>query len=60
MKLCTTCNKTKPDGECQELHDKWENPTGDWQCHDCTDRFRDWCEGVQIDLEKANEERYPQ
>jgi hypothetical protein len=50
----------KPDGECDELQDKWGESIGVYQCHDCTDRFRAWMQGVEIDREKADRERYPQ
>jgi hypothetical protein len=56
VKLCSTCNQEKKDGECQELHDKWNKATGDWQCADCIDRWRDMREAHQIDLEKQQKE----
>jgi hypothetical protein len=59
LKLCSECKKMKPDGECDELHDKWGKMLGVYQCHDCTDRFRDWMSGIQIDSEKADSERFP-
>jgi len=51
-KLCSDCNEKKPEGECQQLYDKWGNPTGNWQCEDCTYRWRDMMEAHQIDIER--------